>query len=571
MTSEDALRLLLELSVRATAVLGLAAVALWSLRRRTAALRHRILSLALGSLFVRPLVPAWLPAPAWLAPGIVPRSVATQSRSAGSPRSDGASTLAGSAVAGADPSPGSFASNERQAQLDLAFGLWIVVAALLLVREGAGRLGAARLTRSAAEIAAGELADEARELALRLRIRRRVRLCSTGRVASPATVVLLRPHIFLPRDAEQWPVGRRRVALLHELAHVSRRDDLVLLIGRTARACFWFHPLVWWAVRELRRLAEEACDDVVLREHGNPCGYAEELLGFAHRQSSAPPAVVCCMAGSSNLERRIASILDPARSREGLHHTSSIGTLFSTAIAVLAIGSLGRSETEQDRDALADWLASQHADDSAARAADGLDHRWRTALDSASGRCWIGYAVDVRLEEPTIFRRDVHVPDLPDLVHPTCSSLLVVVDVSGSHGEELRIQQVQASNAPRALGPRGAPFLWLGLARKAESLALLRELQASASGEARGFLLALLGLHAQEDLGGTAELLERAALESKDIPEAEGALTGLSFLPRGEAAVRIARVAERAQQRETRDRARETLEELDSGSKRDAR
>jgi beta-lactamase regulating signal transducer with metallopeptidase domain len=589
-TSEGALRILLELSVQATVILALASVVLRILARRSAALRHSILSLALGSLFVLPLVPAWLPAPAWLVPDLVRRSDAGESTSAAPRGSSGEPAVAGGEVGGrvspvaSDPAAGSLASDWPQERIELAIGLWILVAALLLSREVAGRVGAALLTRSAREIAAGKLAIEVQELAHRLRIRRRVTLCSTDEVASPASIGLLSPRIFVPADAELWPANRRRVALLHELAHVARKDDLVQFVGRIARAAFWFHPLVWWTLREQRRVAEEACDDVVIREHGDPCGYAEELLGFAQRQNGVSPAVVCFMASSNDLERRVASILDPTRSRQALPRAASIGTLLFTAISVVAIGSFGRSATQEvrgepttatvetSREALADWLASQRADESVASASDGLDRRWRRAAEFAGGRSWIGWSIDVGLEETTIFKRDVVVSDLPVLVHPTTLSLLVVVELSTSRDGIVRILQVQASNAPRVLQLRGAPFRWLGAAREGESRSLLLELQARTSGEARSVLLSLLGLHARGDSGGGAvELLERVALESTDPLEAEGALTGLSFLPTSQAGTCLARVAARARQPEAQDRAREMLHELGPRSAKDAR
>ncbi len=157
-------------------------------------------------------------------------------------------------------------------------------------------------------------------------------------------------------------------------------------------------------------------------------------------------------------------------------------------------------------------------------------------------------------------------------MQPTLSSLLVVVELARSRDGKVRILQVQASNAPRTLDVRSAPFLWLGSARNDESSALLREIQASAAGEPRGVLLSLLGLHAREDSGGcVTALFEERAITSKDMDEVEGALTGLSFLPRIEAKECLARIAARARQPQARDRAREMLVELESGSAKDFR
>lgn len=52
----------------------------------------------------------------------------------------------------------------------------------------------------------------------------------------------------------------RRAVIVHELAHLKRRDHWVcwamLLIG----ALYWWHPLVWWLQRRLRDEADLSCD-----------------------------------------------------------------------------------------------------------------------------------------------------------------------------------------------------------------------------------------------------------------------------------------------------------------------
>ena len=152
--------------------------------------------------------------------------------------------------------------------------------------------------------------------------------------------------------------------------------------------------------------------------------------------------------------------------------------------------------------------------------------------------------------------------ELPELVSPISSSILVIVELSRSRDGVARIVQVQASNAPRVLDVGGASLQWLGSGRGDESRGLLLELQAHAQGEERGVLLSLLGLNASRYPGeDVVEFLERVALESKEPLEAEGALTGLSFYTPSETAERIARIAERAHQLRTRRLARAMLAE----------
>src|SRR5439155_10341074 len=48
--------------------------------------------------------------------------------------------------------------------------------------------------------------------------------------------------------------------LLHELAHYSRGDQWVRLVELAAQVLFWWHPVVWWARREIEAAEEQCCD-----------------------------------------------------------------------------------------------------------------------------------------------------------------------------------------------------------------------------------------------------------------------------------------------------------------------
>jgi beta-lactamase regulating signal transducer with metallopeptidase domain len=138
----------------------------------------------------------------------------------------------------------------------------------------------------------------------------RARIVISTEAAMPFTYGLLRPVIVLPDSAEEWTTERRRSVLMHELAHVHRRDLLTNAIVQLACAVYWFHPLVRLAARRVRIEAERACDALVVAAGTRPSDYAGDLLEIARTmRSSATAAVALAMARRSDFEGRLLASL----------------------------------------------------------------------------------------------------------------------------------------------------------------------------------------------------------------------------------------------------------------------
>ncbi|MHB8519983.1 MAG: M56 family metallopeptidase [Limisphaerales bacterium] len=148
-----------------------------------------------------------------------------------------------------------------------------------------------------------------------LRLRRDVILLQTSENVIPLTWGWWRPVVLLPADAEHWPQERRRIVLLHELAHVKRWDCLTQLAASVVCAFYWFNPLVWLAVRRMGIERERACDDLVLSGGCKASEYAGHLVEIAGRFPRVPQVAAIAMARPSGLEQRIAAIVDTSRAR----------------------------------------------------------------------------------------------------------------------------------------------------------------------------------------------------------------------------------------------------------------
>lgn len=167
-----------------------------------------------------------------------------------------------------------------------------------------------------------------------VRCKRRVALAILPGLSTPFATGLRRPCIFLPQESEEWSSERKRVVLLHELAHVSRWDILLQSIGFLSCGVFWFQPLAWYALRRMRIEREIACDDCVLRAGERPSDYAAHLLELVRfHQIPAHPGLVA-MGRRGDLSARIAALLDRGRDHLPLGWRNDI---FMSVVALVAI------------------------------------------------------------------------------------------------------------------------------------------------------------------------------------------------------------------------------------------
>ena len=180
------------------------------------------------------------------------------------------------------------------------------------------------------------------ELAAELGITRRLTFLESARASMPMAAGIFTPSVLMPEDANRWPLERLRIVLLHELAHVKRRDCLTHVIAQLACALYWFNPLAWIAARHIRTERERACDDLVLACGTRGPDYAEELLEIARvMRGGRYPALLAgatlAMAHRSQLEGRLIAILDPKVPRSGV---SRVRTALAAAMVACALAPL---------------------------------------------------------------------------------------------------------------------------------------------------------------------------------------------------------------------------------------
>jgi beta-lactamase regulating signal transducer with metallopeptidase domain len=199
----------------------------------------------------------------------------------------------------------------------VAFAAW---AALILLQLSRVFRSFRYLRSLKASARPASLEDQLRfqEWCMACRVDRPARLLLSNRIASPMAVGFFRPAVILPESLNgQLSEPELDHVLLHELAHVARRDDWTNLLARMAVAVFALHPVALWILRRIDREREIACDDWVVAATGAARPYAEslarlfELCSVRRRELLATGMV----ERASRLRERIEIILGRRRNK----------------------------------------------------------------------------------------------------------------------------------------------------------------------------------------------------------------------------------------------------------------
>ena len=367
----------LEVTGKATILLSVAAILALLLGRCSAALRHQLWAMVFAGLLMLPVASVLLPG---LGLPLIPRDWHLASAKLGK------TVRVRQAAHDAEPPSGSFRSDPGRPLFDEPTGsaaknrvasdavsktatpavqpvvagvvsrrvaarfdsqwlplIWLVGAVLVLIPLASGILGNLWMIRRSRLAVDSQLRSLVDELSTDLALRRKVTLLLLPKGQMPLTFGLFWSYVALPADALSWPGEQLRVVVLHELAHVKRHDVSWQMVARVACAFYWFHPLVWWALRRMRVDREHACDDCVLATGQKASRYATHLLEIArvHRTCSPLTTAALSMARPSQLEGRLLAVLDVRRAaRTPLSFARAATLLFSTVLIVISLGVL---------------------------------------------------------------------------------------------------------------------------------------------------------------------------------------------------------------------------------------
>ncbi|MHB8628934.1 MAG: extracellular solute-binding protein [Aggregatilineales bacterium] len=219
----------------------------------------------------------------------------------------------------------------------VALIIWLIGVLITLLRGYFQTRHVRHITRRSLLSTDPKWLAEYHNLADQMGVKQPVTLAFSDEVAVPLTWGALHPVIVLPTGAMEWLPERRRIVLLHELAHIARWDYLTQWVALASCAINWFNPLAWHLRHRLALEREQACDDQVLAMGVKSSDYASNLLEIARSVSCwrAVLPIMLTVTPTSNLGNRIRHILDVGQSRHRFTRRRVLSLLLMLTIMLL--------------------------------------------------------------------------------------------------------------------------------------------------------------------------------------------------------------------------------------------
>lgn len=236
---------------------------------------------------------------------------------------------------------------------------WVAGIVLLTVRCIGGMIILRRMIHKFCEPVSEHWQHRLDVLRSKLKCNNRIRLLMSREVCVPLTFGWLRPVIVFPAaQLMAMPPEQVDAILLHEIAHVFRKDYFFNLIQNLVEILFFYHPVTWWLSAAIRRERENCCDDIAVQCSGDFRSYAEALLHLGSQKVLKPALAMPATGRRHQLVKRVKRIMEGKKmNRYGLKRLPAISFLIA-GMAIVALISTGdiMADDSMDSEAICDHM-----------------------------------------------------------------------------------------------------------------------------------------------------------------------------------------------------------------------
>ncbi len=178
--------------------------------------------------------------------------------------------------------------------------IWFIMICIRCVQLGWGLMAVHRLKHKKIHEIANHWVQKTREMAGRLGVTQQVNILESELAKVPMVLGHFKPVILIPMGLlTALSTAEVEAVLLHELAHIRRRDYLVNLLQSMLEIIFFFNPGVLWVSYLIKMERENCCDDIAISKNVNKVNYINALVACEIFRSSKP-VYGMAMSGSGN-------------------------------------------------------------------------------------------------------------------------------------------------------------------------------------------------------------------------------------------------------------------------------
>lgn len=222
--------------------------------------------------------------------------------------------------------------------MDVLVAVWFIVACYKWLRLSIGLSYIKRIARFESSPADKDWLQKFEALKSKLRITAKVALLQSNIIKVPMASGLLKPMIIVPASLlANMPAELVESILLHELAHIRRKDFLVNVLQSIAETIFFFNPFILKISSLIRDERENCCDAMAVDIVKDKMSYIEALVAFGEYATRSTLAVA--FAGKKNfLLQRVKRILYNQNKKPGVVEKSilAFGVILFLGLAIFS-------------------------------------------------------------------------------------------------------------------------------------------------------------------------------------------------------------------------------------------
>ena len=144
-----------------------------------------------------------------------------------------------------------------------------------------------------------------------LKVKQAVKIFQSAMVKVPMVVGFFKPVVLIPVSAFTGiPPKQLETIIMHELAHIIRRDYIINILQSLIEIIFFYHPAVWWMSKVIRAEREHCCDDIAIEKTGDSVSFVKALANIQEQFLMKENLAMTINGGNNNLFKRIKRLLN---------------------------------------------------------------------------------------------------------------------------------------------------------------------------------------------------------------------------------------------------------------------